>query len=142
MERQKINSSPNLPRLSTMVAPDPSACPQLRLLRQALVAAALLLTAAFDARAKPASSKQPNPAETVSFESTIKPLLEQYCYNCHGNGKHKGDLALDAYPDLQSILNDRKRWETVLHHLSTHEMPPAKKPQPSDAERDLIAKCI
>jgi hypothetical protein len=78
----------------------------------------------------------------VSFEQNIEPLLSRYCFDCHGKGKHKGDLALDAYQDVQSILNDRKTWEKVLHNVRAHVMPPEKKLQPPPAERELIANWI
>ncbi len=77
-----------------------------------------------------------------TYDLQVKPLLEKYCYSCHGNGKHKGDLALDAYPDIGSILKAPKVWETVMHHLTSHEMPPEDKPQPRPAERDLITTWI
>ena len=48
------------------------------------------------AGARPGSAAGGQP---VSFEKHVMPLLEHYCYNCHGNGKKKGGLALDAYKD-------------------------------------------
>ena len=77
-----------------------------------------------------------------AYAKQIKPLLSKYCYDCHGHGKHKGDLALDAYPDEASILKDRKRWEMVLKNVRGAVMPPEKKPQPSPEERELMANWI
>lgn len=74
----------------------------------------------------------------LSYEKDVTPLLDEYCYKCHGKGKHKGDLALDNYKNTADILRDRKRWELVMHHLRTHEMPPEDKPQPTDAQRELL----
>jgi hypothetical protein len=79
---------------------------------------------------------------TASFEKDVTPLLNQYCYSCHGNGKHKGDLALDAYKSTADILKDRARWEIVAHHLRSREMPPEGKPQPTENQRDLIVGWI
>jgi mono/diheme cytochrome c family protein len=81
-------------------------------------------------------------AHGITYEGKVKPLLEQYCYGCHGNGKHKGDLALDDYKDLAAVLKDRKRWALVMKNLENHEMPPENKPQPAPAERDLIQHWI
>ncbi len=78
----------------------------------------------------------------VSYEGNVKPLLDQYCYSCHGNGKHKGDLALDDYKDMAAVMKDRKRWALVMKNLESHEMPPENKPQPTPAERDLIQNWI
>src|SRR5215203_5209417 len=73
--------------------------------------------------------------EARSFEKSVKPLLEQYCYSCHGNGKSKGDLTLDNFSDKASVLKDRKTWEHVLRNVRNREMPPENKPQPTQAER-------
>ncbi len=77
-----------------------------------------------------------------SYSKNVRPLLEKYCYSCHGNGKKKADLALDAYKDEAALLGDRRMWEKVLHNVRTREMPPENKPQPTPAERDLIAGWI
>jgi len=77
-----------------------------------------------------------------SYSDQVLPLLQQYCYGCHGNGKHKGDLALDAYTNHVAIVADQKTWERVLKMVSNQEMPPSSKPQPSLAERELLARWI
>jgi mono/diheme cytochrome c family protein len=81
-------------------------------------------------------------AKDDDFKKQVQPILQQYCYDCHGNGKHKGDLALDDYKTIESLRADRKKWELVLHNVKSGEMPPEKKPQPSQAQRDLIAKFV
>jgi hypothetical protein len=98
-----------------------------------------------------ASSRQTVPAlgrndpasrQPVTYEKSVLPLLRQFCYGCHGDGKKKGGVALDAYPTPQSILVDRATWEHVLKNLRGHLMPPEGKPQPADAERELIASWV
>ena len=65
-----------------------------------------------------------------------QPLLKKYCYGCHGNGAKAGGVALDGEID-------KSTWETVIHHVSTHEMPPENvKLQPTAAERDSITDWI
>src|SRR5205085_6807906 len=76
------------------------------------------------------------------FEKEIQPLLKQFCYECHGNGKAKGDLALDHYKSLDAIRGDRKKWELVLRNVKSGEMPPEKKPQPSQEQRDRLASFV
>lgn len=78
----------------------------------------------------------------ISFEKQITPLLDKYCYGCHGRGKSKGDFVLDGYKSGAEAISDPKAWEKVLHNLGTHTMPPEKKPQPSTAEAELITKWI
>ena len=79
---------------------------------------------------------------THDFARDIKPLLEKYCYGCHGETKQKADLSLQSYENLASILTNRPVWERVLHNVQTREMPPENKPQPSEAERERITKWI
>lgn len=81
-------------------------------------------------------------AAQTSFDRDIQPLLEKYCYACHGNGKHKGDIALDGYKSVEKILADVKPWLGVLRSVRSGEMPPEEKPQPTALERDLIAQWI
>src|SRR3954462_5204698 len=81
-------------------------------------------------------------ANEDAFTKENQPILQQYCYDCHGNGKHKGDLALDHYTTLESIRADRKEWELVLRNVKSGEMPPEKKPQPTKEQRDLLAKFV
>lgn len=77
----------------------------------------------------------------VVFQARVKPLLDQYCYGCHGE-KKKGDLDLRIYTDGASVVRDRKMFEKVLKNLESHEMPPGKKPQPTPEERKLITEWI
>jgi len=72
------------------------------------------------------------------FTTDVKPLLQDYCYKCHGNGKKKGGLALDAVATLQ----DQKTWGHVLENLRTGEMPPDDAKQPTVDEREKLMKWI
>jgi hypothetical protein len=104
--------------------------------------------AALSAFARPGDPAQkgkiaPGPkSKKISFEKDITPLLNQYCFACHGNGKKKGGLALDAYKEEALILKDQSVWEKVMQNLDAHVMPPENKKQPSLLERELIVKWI
>ncbi|HWA08397.1 MAG TPA: DUF1592 domain-containing protein [Opitutaceae bacterium] len=79
----------------------------------------------------------------VSYEKDVTPLLEKYCYECHGNGRSKGDVALDTFKTVADVDKDHATWETVLHHVRSHEMPPEDADvQPTQAERDVIGDWI
>jgi hypothetical protein len=82
-------------------------------------------------------------ANGISFEHQVTPLLEKYCYDCHGDGAHKGGVSLDEFTSAASVHQDRKTWETVLHHVRSREMPPDDGGLlPNDAERDVIGGWI
>ncbi|HET6248191.1 MAG TPA: DUF1592 domain-containing protein [Tepidisphaeraceae bacterium] len=64
------------------------------------------------------------------YSAHIKPFFVQNCYACHGNGKHKGGVALDHYANLAAIQADHRTWGTIADVLSTKTMPPEDEPQP------------
>jgi hypothetical protein len=78
--------------------------------------------------------------DDLAFHQTVTPLLEKYCYECHGNGKHKGKVALDSFKSLADVEQNRMTWEAVLRNVRSHEMPPADDTDvlPEQTERDLI----
>lgn len=56
----------------------------------------------------PEGSGTPSDGATL-YASKVLPLLEDRCYQCHGNGKHKGGLALDD-PESVHGKNDQGDW--------------------------------
>src|SRR3954468_23848784 len=97
--------------------------------------------------AVPASSATPAIAGPVleaqhNYEKQVLPVLQKFCYDCHGDGMDKGNVALDKHADFTASFNDKKFWDNVREHVDTHVMPPEKKPQPSNEERAVIVKWI
>ena len=44
---------------------------------------------------------------SADFKKTIQPLLEEYCYDCHGDGAKKGGVAFDELnPKFVQTLGD------------------------------------
>lgn len=85
------------------------------------------------------------PSASISFERQVTPLLQKYCYDCHGDGMHKGGLALDEYETLADVRAPaaRKPWEAVLRNVTRHEMPPEDAAAfPTDEERELVAQFV
>ena len=105
--------------------------------RTVLLSLLVLAAGSVDTGAASKSSVKP-----LSYEKQVLPLLQKYCYSCHGDGKKKGDLALDAYKDAASAVSDPKAWEKVMQNLGSHVMPPENKPQPNPTERDLIVRWV
>lgn len=90
-----------------------------------------------------AHAAAPAAAKPVSFTENISPLLQKYCYDCHGNGKSKGDVALDREKTVADVHANAKKWETVLERVSGHEMPPEEADeQPTPAEREMLTSWI
>ncbi len=102
--------------------------------RAALIAMALSGAGAFKAAA--ASSGEDD------YRNQIEPMLVEYCFDCHGDGASKGDLSLDEYASLEAHLQDREKWLAVWKNVRAQLMPPAKKPQPDDGKKRILADWI
>ncbi len=89
---------------------------------------------------RPLTSTVAAPAK--QFQNEIQPLLSQYCYDCHGDGKHKGNVAFDQFKTDQAALEDRELWLHVLKNLRANLMPPPKQDQPTKAEKERIEQWI
>jgi len=81
-----------------------------------------------------------DPAATYTKE--IVPLLEKYCYDCHGEGEAKGKFSLDEFKDLPAHLSNRKHWLPVWQNLRSQVMPPSDKDQPSVEEKKKLLAWI
>ncbi len=80
-------------------------------------------------------------AEQV-FQREVLPILNQYCWDCHGDGASKGDIALDSFTNVTAVLKDRRTWERVLHTVAVGDMPPKKKKQPTEPQREQLTTWI
>lgn len=78
----------------------------------------------------------------TDFHRAIRPILETYCFDCHGDGARKGNVAFDEFKSDQAVLADRQLWLKALGMLRAGLMPPARKPRPSVAQREQIARWI
>src|ERR1035441_8783158 len=81
-------------------------------------------------------------AAVAEFNQKIRPVLEEYCYDCHGDGEKRGGVALDAFNAITNFTDGRDVWWRVLKNLRANLMPPAKKSQPTKAQKELIAQWI
>lgn len=80
---------------------------------------------------------------TTEFREKIEPLLQDYCYDCHGDGADKGDFVLDEYETTSALLNDRLAWLRIWENVRTDLMPPSKVEfQPEAEERKELITWI
>lgn len=76
------------------------------------------------------------------FDKQVMPVLQEFCYDCHGDGMDKGNFALDKHGEFTAAFKDKKFWDTVREHVDTHVMPPDGKAQPTNEQRAVIVKWI
>ena len=63
-------------------------------------------------------------ATVKSYAADIRPVMEKYCWDCHGDGAKKGDVVLDADADEAAIVRNRKLWTGAMFHIEQWTMPP------------------
>jgi mono/diheme cytochrome c family protein len=102
------------------------------------LAGGLLAVGGPSVTAQPAPAGQPPVPLERRYITQVAPLLGQYCFACHGNGKSKGDVSLDKFVTFASVQADKKTWSKVAEMVREGEMPPSKKPQPTPAEREFL----
>lgn len=78
---------------------------------------------------------------STAFRKDIQPLLTEYCYDCHGDGAKKGNVAFDELKSDDALLN-HELWLKVLKNVRAGLMPPEKKPKPSAEERAKLEQWI
>ena len=55
----------------------------------------------------------------IEFHRKIEPLLQDYCYDCHGDGANKGDFVLDAFKSTAELLQNQHVWLRIWENLRT-----------------------
>ena len=72
----------------------------------------------------------------------VLPLLEEYCYDCHGDGAQKGGFAMDELISLGNFEEHHETWDRVWKNAYNRNMPPANVDQPQDREISKILSWI
>jgi len=74
-----------------------------------------------------------------TYNSKVKPLLNKYCFACHGPKKVKGKIRFDNMDPNIISGQHTNQWEDTLETFNLGEMPPEDEKQPTAEERDIIA---
>src|SRR5579871_5119397 len=73
------------------------------------------------------------------FTTKVRPLLERYCFGCHGPTKQRGSLDLSRDANVAAVASHFRHWEAALEKLQSMEMPPEDAPrQPEATERATV----
>ena len=100
-----------------------------------IIGAALMLSL-------PVGGSTGNATWADEYQEFVQPILEQYCYDCHGYGGEEGGLALDGAMVEESGQRHREQWLAVWKNLRAQTMPPSTEDLPSAAERGRVANWI
>ena len=77
-----------------------------------------------------ASAQVAQRSAVSDYRNEISPILEDRCYECHGDGNDKGRVAFDELSSDEDILN-RDLWLKVLKNTRAGLMPAEHKPRPT-----------
>ena len=81
-------------------------------------------------------------ASAVYFRQNIQPILENRCYECHGDGIARGDLSLDRLAENPAAPGHEQKWWQVLRMIRAGIMPPADETPLTAEEKDQVASWV
>jgi hypothetical protein len=87
-------------------------------------------------------ASSPNEPGLDRFSGEVQPVLEQYCYGCHGLGSKKGGISLDSFADGPDAVDAAELWHRVLKNVRAGIMPPPDKPKPTAGELKALENWI
>lgn len=60
---------------------------------------------------------------TVSYKQKVAPLLQQYCYGCHGGNSPLGGIAMGSYETDKALGQNGKLYGSISHAAAFSPMP-------------------
>lgn len=84
------------------------------------------------------------PRTALASESgpPLRPLLREYCFDCHGNDLAEARLNLEEMTAAADFGKRFKEWEKVVAMVRGRKMPPDTMPQPDDAQRETVIRSV
>jgi len=72
------------------------------------------------------------------FAGKTRPLMKQFCLECHSTAKQEGELDLERFAKLDDVRRGTKAWLKVVEMLDNGEMPPKDSKQLSVEQRKQL----
>ncbi|MEX2142131.1 MAG: DUF1592 domain-containing protein [Pirellulales bacterium] len=82
------------------------------------------------------------PEASVTYRESIQPLLETYCYACHGDGETNGGVAFDGLKSPAESAGNRQLWWRVLKNVRAGIMPPEGEDRPNAEEARQLEQWV
>ena len=77
------------------------------------------------------------------FTTTIQPMLQRYCYDCHEGDSAESSVDISNFQNLNSIRDKQSLWEQIRGIVRLGAMPPKDySEQPSDMDRERTSNWI
>lgn len=78
----------------------------------------------------------------AEYERKIQPILEDNCYQCHGEGEEKGKISFDTFGSTAELMKQPDLWVHALKNIRSGMMPPAKKSRIPEEDRAVLEEWI
>ena len=101
------------------------------------MAAAWLFASAAVLHAAPLS-----PESQRQFEQTVKPFLEEHCYDCHDEHTTRAGFRIDTLGTDFLADKNADNWKEIYDNLGLGTMPPKKKPRPTESDVKAVTDWI
>jgi len=77
------------------------------------------------------------------FTTTIQPMLQRYCYECHEGDSAESSVDIANFQSLESVRDKQSLWEQIRGIVRLGAMPPKDySEQPSDIDRERTSNWI
>ncbi len=119
-----------------------STCRARRSSRHFIVSVAVLLTGFDLSPLFAADASAPDDKSLTHYRKVVLPVLQEYCYDCHGDGSNKGGVALDELTTREHLLEKPDFWLKVLRNTRSQIMPPPGKPAPTKEQQLALEQWI
>ncbi|MDP7204371.1 MAG: DUF1587 domain-containing protein, partial [Pirellulaceae bacterium] len=114
-----------------------------------ILLAAIALLVSWRGLSEPEALAQDRPARkdpqgdyAQAFTTAIRPLLDKYCFSCHGPDEQNEEVRVDLATGGITIRENRQMWERVFQMVKFGSMPPEDESQPSPEEREQIVSWL
>jgi hypothetical protein len=81
------------------------------------------------------------PEGVTQYRKTVEPILDQFCFGCHGTGSSKGGVVFDQ-DEPAVLMENRELWSKALKMLRAGLMPPKGKSRPSAEQVETVENWI
>ncbi len=81
-------------------------------------------------------------AQVGTSPHEITPLIEEYCFGCHGSETQTAGINLSALVAQRPLVKKKQTWERIREVLAEGKMPPANARQPSPDLRDRMVSLL
>jgi hypothetical protein len=77
-------------------------------------------------------------ALSKTYINDVRPLLIQFCLECHSADVHQGDVDLQRFATLDDVRAASSTWQNIERMIESGEMPPKDSLQPNAPQRRAI----